>query len=192
LPVIRKYDIALILIAQARAEMDQTEQMRGNKYKMQAGFGLQHMAEYFIVVEPNRTTDGRKDLSGKEFVDDNVTDLANKGEVTAMKIRAKMKDSSMGPKGRTGEFTFHFKRGLINTYEEVFKLAINRNLVERPNNLMYAFEGQTWKGRDAFAGALRESPALCDRLILKLRERDLAGDYEEQDKAEFEADSDDE
>jgi hypothetical protein len=33
---------------------------------------------------------------------------------------------------------------------------------------------------------------LCDRLILKLRERDLAGDYEEQDKAEFEADSDDE
>jgi RecA/RadA recombinase len=181
LPVIRKHDIALVLVAQIRAEMDMTEQMRGNKFKMQASYGLQHMAEYFVAVEPNRTKDGRTDIHGNEFVNEDATDLAGKSELTAMKIRTKMKDSSMGPKGRTGEFTFHFKKGVVNQYEEVFKLGTGRGIVDRPNNLVYAFGGEKWNGKDNFVAALKDRPELCEAIITELKRRDLAGDYAEAD-----------
>jgi RecA/RadA recombinase len=182
LPVIRKYNIALIAICQVRAEMDMTEQMRGNKFKMQAGFGLQHMAEYFTSVEKNKTAAGRKDLAGNDLIDENVKDFVDKGEQVAMKIRIKMRDSSMGPKGRTGEFTFHFKKGVISQYEEVFKLADNRNLVNRPNNLVWEFGGEKWNGKDSFIKALKTRPELCDAIIEELKRRDLAGEYEAVDK----------
>lgn len=188
LPVIRKHDIALVLICQVRAEMDQTEQMRGNKFKMQGSFGLQHMAEYFMAVEPNRNKAGRSDLAGKEFINEDMTDLAGKGEQTAMKIRVKMKDSSMGPKGRTGEFTFDFNRGVINQYEEVFKLGVNRGIIQKPKQGYYQFGDHTWHGEANCAKALANDPALCEEIIVELKNRDLAGEYEEIDKQEAEAD----
>lgn len=185
LPVIRKHDIALVCIVQVRAEMDQTEQMRGNRFKMQAGFGLQHMAEYFISVEPNRTIKGRKDIFGREFVNTDVEDLAEKGEQTAMKIRAKMKDSSMGPKGRTGEFTFDFRHGLISTHEEVYKLGKGYGVLNNEGG-WYNFGGQKWHGEAALVKALKQDAALCDAVITELQLRDARGDFADQDKADAE------
>jgi RecA/RadA recombinase len=183
LPIIRKYNIALILICQVRAEMDLTEQMRGNKFKMQAGFGLQHMAEYFTSVEKNKTAAGRKDLAGNALVNEAVKDFVDKGETVAMKIRVKMRDSSMGPKGRTGEFTFHFKNGVVSTYEEVFKLAIGLGIVDRPNNTVYEFGGERWNGAPKFQEALATRPELCDAIIAELKRRDLAGEFAQIDAA---------
>lgn len=181
--VLRRHDIALVLVCQARAEMDTTEQKRGNKFKMQAGWGLQHFAEYFLVVEKNQTVDGRKDILGNEFINEDLTDLAGKGEQTAIKIRVKMKDSSMGPKGRTGEFTFDFHKGVVNQFEEVFKLGCNRNIITRPNQLVYEFGGKQWKGKEAMYEALKNDPKLCAAIIAELKRRDAAGEYEETDKA---------
>lgn len=188
LPVIRKYNIALICIVQVRAEMDMAEQMRGNKYKMQAGFGLQHMAEYFTSVDKNRTAAGRKDLAGNELIDDTVKDFVDKGEQVAMKIRVKMRDSSMGPKGRTGEFTFHFKKGVVSQHEEVFKLGIGRGIIQEGEKSGYVFNGQTFRGKDHLAECLKKDPALCDAVIAELKRRDLAGEYDAADKAAAESD----
>jgi RecA/RadA recombinase len=190
LPVIRKFDIALVLICQVRAEMDMAEQMRGNKFKMQGGFGLQHMAEYFISVEKNRTAAGKKDLAGNELIDESVKDFVDKGEQVAMKIRIKMRDSSMGPKGRTGEFTFHFKKGVVSQHEEVFKLGVNRGIIEEGEKSGYKFGGQTFRGKDHLAQCLRDDPKLCDAVIAELKRRDLAGEFEAQDKAESEESAD--
>lgn len=186
LPVIRKHDIALVLIAQVRAEMDQTEQMRGNKFKMQASYGLQHMAEYFVEVQPNKTVGGRKDIFGREFVNESVEDLAGKGETTALKIRVKMKDSSMGPKGRTGEFTFDFHKGVVNQYEEVIRLARGRNLIVRSGSgsgTTYSFAQHNWKGEDAMIKAVMADTQLQDDIVAELIRRDLAGEYAEADAA---------
>jgi RecA/RadA recombinase len=183
LPVIRKYDIALALVTQVRAEMDMTEQMRGNKFKMQASYGLQHMAEYFVAVEPNLTIKGRKDELGNEFVNEGVKDLAEKGEVTAMKIRVKMKNSSMGPKGRTGEFTFDFHHGLINTHEEVFRLGTNYNIIVPGDKSGLVFGDSTWRGKEACLKALKEDANVCDAIVAELQRRDLAGDFSERDAA---------
>lgn len=181
LPVIRHRDIALVLVTQVRAEMDMTEQMRGNKFKMQASFGLQHMAEYFVAVEPNRNKAGKTDLLGNTFTNDDALDLAGKAELTAMKIRTKMKDSSMGPKGRTGEFTFHFRRGVINVHEEVYRLGTARGIIVNPKQGYYQFGDQTWHGEGKCLAALEADSALCEAVIAELKRRDLAGEYAESD-----------
>jgi RecA/RadA recombinase len=184
LPVIRKYDIGLVLICQVRGELDQTEIMRGNKTKMAASWGLQHMSEYFIAVEVNKTKDGRTSLQGDALVNEDMTDLAGRAEETGIKVRCRMKENSMGPKGRTAEFTFDFHKGLVNTYEEVFKLGIGRNIVNRPNQLNYEFGGQTWKGKDSFINALKESPQLQADILAELQRRDQAGEFVHMDKVE--------
>lgn len=183
LPIQRKYKIALILTAHVRAEMDMAEQMRGNKVKMAASFGVQHHAEYFMYVEPNRSKEGKQDLLGQKLEDDSVTDLMDKTEVTGHKIRVMMKKSSMGPKLRTAEFTLDYNRGIINTHEEVFLLGVNRGVIEKPNNLSYAFEDKKWAGKPAMLQALREDKELQERVLQEIRDRDIKGLYAADDQA---------
>lgn len=177
LPTIRKYKVATTLVTQVRAEMDQWEQKRNGKFKMNASFGLQHFAEYFVFVAKNETKDGRTDLAGNEMVDESVTDLMDKGERTGHKIRVQMKDSSMGPKGRTGEFTFDYNRGVINVHEEVFLLGINRGVIETPVKGYYEFGGKKWHGAKDMLKALEESPEMQLAVTKELKQRDLRGDY---------------
>lgn len=179
----RRYGIALALTCHVRAEMDMLEQKRGNKVKMAASWGVQHHAEYFLFVEPNRNKEGRTDMSGKEMVDEELTDLMGKSERTGHKIRVCMKDSSLGPKGRTGEFTFDYHRGLVNVHEEVFRLGVGRGVIEHPNNLTYSFGDKSWKGVASMLQALAESSDLRAAVIKELKSRDLAGAFASHDVA---------
>lgn len=182
IPVIRKYDIALVLIDQVRAEMDINEQMRGNKTRMQSSFGVQHSVEYFMAVEADKTAAGRKDLLGREMINDAAKDLAGKdgkGELTGMKIKVKMKDSTMGSKGRTGVFTYDFARGIVNTHEEVFLLGVRRGILKNKETKQgwYAFEDKTWHGEPKMLAALQGDPGLCDRILAELLRRDLNNEF---------------
>src|SRR5574339_197576 len=101
---------------------------------MHAAFASQHYAEYFILVERNANKEGRTDLLGRELVNDQYSDLMDNSEATGHKIRVKMIDCSAGgSKGRTGEFTFDYNRGLINVHEEVFRLGVGRGVIQKPN-----------------------------------------------------------
>jgi RecA/RadA recombinase len=175
LPTQRKHNIGLIMTAHVRAEMDQLEQKRGNKVRMAASFGVQHHAEYFMYVERNRNKEARADILGNEFKDENAGDLAGNADVTAHKIRAIMKANSMGPAGRVAEFTLDYRKGIINTHEEVFLLGTNRGVIERPNQLTYAFGGQQWKGKEAMVNAIRDYPDLYKNILKELRKRDAEG-----------------
>lgn len=183
LGTIRDNKLATTIVAQVRSEMDRTEQMRGNKVKMNASFGLQHFAEYFIFIEQNATKDGRIDHTGKEFVNEDVEDLAGKGEKTGHKIRIKMKDSSMGPKGRVGEFTFDYHRGVINVHEEVFRLGHARNIITKGAGSWLEFGGKKWQGKQAMLQALEESPELQGDVLKALKEAELRGDFSKHDAA---------
>lgn len=181
LPVQRKHNFAVILTCQIRAEMDMLEQKRGNKFKMQLPLAVQHYAEYFAYVEPNRNKEGRTDLSGNEFKDAEAGDINDNAEQTGHKIRVKMKDSSCGPKGRLAEFTLNYSKGMINLYEEVFLLGVNRGIISKPNNLMYTFGEHTWKGKPSALEAFKSSPQLMDLVLSELKRRDNEGAYEAED-----------
>lgn len=182
LPVIRKHNIGLVLTSHVRAEMDQTEIMRGNKNKMAAAFGLKHFAEYFIYVEPNQNASGKSDLFGKKLQDESVKDFVREkeGEQIAHKIKAFMRDSSLGPKRRTAEFTLDYRKGIVNTHEEVFILGVNRNIVGRPNLRTYTFGDQKWDSKEGFLRALEADTDLQKAIVNEFRRRDLDGGFAEE------------
>ncbi len=183
LAVQHKYNFAVILTCHVRAEMDMLEQKRGNKVKMAAAFGVQHYAEYFAFVEPNRNKEGRTDLSGNEFTNEGLQDLRGKADQVGHKIFFKMKDSSCGPKGRTAEFTLNYTHGFVNTHEEIFLLGKNRGVITRPNNTVYVFGEQRWTGAPATLNAIKENPTLAAAILAEVKRRDQAGAYTADDVA---------
>lgn len=182
LPIQRKYRFAMIITCQIRAEMDRLEVMRGNKVKLAMPFAIQHYAEYFAFVEMNRNKDAKSSLDGKSFQNEERGDVAGKGDITGHKIAFQIKDSSCGPRGRRAEFTLDYQRGIINTHEEVFLLATNRNVITRPSTQTYEYQGRKWNGKPACLQALAEDHSLCDTVMAEVYRRD--GNEDEVDPAE--------
>ena len=182
LDTIRDNNICLVLIDQIRAELNELERKRGNNFKMQSSFGVQHLVEYFVCVEENRNAAGRQDLEGNEFRDKAA------GETSAMKIRFKMRDSTMAgyTKGREGELTFDFRKGLVNVNEEVFLLGTRRGVITQPKQGYYDILGQTIHGAPKTLAALKDK-ALQDAVIAEVIRRDMAGEYDAADKAKADA-----
>lgn len=175
----KKYNYAQILTTHVSAEMDPVEQMRGNKVKMNLPFYAQHFCEYFMFVERNQTKAGRTDLSGNEFKDEERTDMADNGEQTGHKIIVKMKDSSLGPKGRKGEFTINYDKGIVNVHEEVFTLAKNRGILQMPNNRSYVFKDKTWTSKEAMLTAIKDDSELQKAILDELKRQDMAGKFKD-------------
>lgn len=183
LPVQRKYKFSVILTAHVRAEMDRVELMRHNKTKMAAAFGVQHYAEYFIAIEPNRNAEGRKDLIGQEYTDKSVRDLNEKHDQVGHRIIVKMKDSSCGPKGRTGEFTLNYTNGIINVHEEIFLLGKYRGVLGHPTTKTWTFGDQNWNGEATMVTAIKDNPALAEAILAEVYRRDKAGAFVADDVA---------
>lgn len=176
LEVVRRKKIALILTTQVVAELDQNAARReGKAYKMGGAYALKHFAEYFMLVEKNESKEGRQDLLGNDLANENLTDMMDKKELTGHKIRVCMKDSSAGSKGRVGEFTFDYKRGFVSHHEEVFRLAVNRGIFERPNNTTYIFQGRKYVGRATALEAIEKSAEMQAEILKELKRRDLEG-----------------
>lgn len=187
LPIQRKYKFAIMATCHARAQMDPLEVRRGNKIKMQGAFALQHSLEYFLEINPNLNKEGRTDLSGKEMVNDELTDLRDKSDRTGHKITATMKENSCGPKGRTGEFTLDYNKGITNIHEEVFLLGRNRGVLERPNQTTYVFGDRKFTGIQNMLTAIKDEEELSKAILFEVFKRDGQGAFAVDDaKAEAE------
>lgn len=176
-PVQKKYGFALILTSHIRAQMDVVEQMRGRKVRPAVAFGLQHHCEYYVYVEPNQSKEGRVDMLGNAFVNDDVEDAKKKGEQTAHKIQCTVMDSSLGPKKRASEFTFHYTKGIINTHEEIFQMGINYGVIGRPNNRTYVYGDKQWGSKEAMLLAIRDDSNLYNEIHKELRVRDANKEF---------------
>jgi RecA/RadA recombinase len=175
LPVIRKYKIALVLTTHVRAEIDPREQMRGKTIKMASAWASKHMAEFFVYTEPNLSKEGRTTLAGEEFVDESTKDLMDKAQKTAHKVRFRVEASTLGPAGRTAEFTLDYSRGIINTYEEVFALGKNLGIIQKPNQVTYQYKDKSWRGLSNCLIALRDEPELVREILQEIYSKDCGG-----------------
>ena len=173
MPIIRKYGIGLVCTAQARAEMDRIEIMRGHTEKMSSAISTRHYVEYFIQVNKDMTADGRKNILGEEFVNKDATDLAGKGERSGFKVRFKCDKSSLGVDGRSGEFQWNFEKGIVAKNEEVFELATNLGIISKPTVQSYEFKGNNWRGKEAIVCALRDNEELYLDVLNQIKLRDL-------------------
>jgi len=170
LPIIRKYNIGLLLTAHVRDNLDAG--MYGPKLKMGGGWYMKHFAETYIEVSRDNSKEGKQDLLGNELSDSSIKDFKDNKEITGHKIYVKMTENSLGVAGRTGEFTIDYDKGLINTHEEVFQLALILNLVERPNNRTYIYEGLNYTSKAEFANAIKNDKKLFASLLKKIEDSD--------------------
>lgn len=200
LAVQRKYNFSLLMTSHVGIEMDTLEQKRGNKFRMGASIGVQHHAEYFLFVEPNRNKAGRQDLiealkgekGTQNLVDKTMGDVTDRGgDAVAHKIMVQMKDSTMGPKGRRGEFTFSYNEGIINTHEEVYLLGSSRGLITSPSQAYYEIPGYPQPpihGEAKFVTWFRDDKAAQDYVLRELKRQDQAGllkKFDAKDEAEL-------
>jgi len=166
MPFLRRNRIALISTAHVRGNLDAG--MYGPKEKMAGGWHQKHTYEYYMkVTRNNNRADTHTSITGEKFEAD-VKDFKDKKEVTAHKIYVQMSESSRGVAGRTGQITFDYNKGIINTEEEVMVLAGNLGLIERVNNLTWKIGEQTFKGKKAVAAAIRDDEKLKSDLISKI------------------------
>lgn len=172
LETVRKERLALLVTDQVRAEQDERKLKQHKTIKMASAWAAQHFFEYFIFAEKLDTAEGRKDYTGKEFVNEELTDLAGKAERTGHKIRVSMEDSSLGPKGRTAVFTLDYNKGFVNIEEEVFILGVNRGVIDTSKQAYYGIGDQKYHGAGKAIAALKENPEIQQFIIKELMKLD--------------------
>jgi len=159
LPVIRKYKIALVCTSHIRANLDAG--MYGPKEKMAGGYAQKHYFEYFIQV----TKDGS---AASKVESEDVKDFKGRKELIGHKIFVKMAESSVGVSGRAGQFTLQYNKGLVGVEEEIFELSKNLNIVERPNNRTYIFDGKNYTSKNEYIDAIKNDPELAKKILEKI------------------------
>lgn len=165
-PILRKYNIALIATAQQRAEMNDLEKRRGNDYKVALASGALHAIEYHVQVIQNRNKDGK-------IFDENSKDLMDKNLILGHKIRVAITASSASPAGRTAEFTLSYSKGIINIGEEVAKLSTDAtHVVKTEGRSYYIFDERKYNGWDAFVNALETDLDFRDKVCEAVRKTD--------------------
>lgn len=166
MPFLRRNRIALICTEHVRGNLDGGPY--GPKEKMAGAWHEKHTFEYYVkVTRNNNKADTSQSASGEKFETD-AKDFKGNKERTAHKIYVQMTENSRGVSGRTGQITFNYRDGIINTEEEVFELSKNLNLVERPNNRTYIVGDKKFDSKANFVKAIAEDEELKNDLISKI------------------------
>jgi RecA/RadA recombinase len=180
----RQKQIALVMTAHARDEMDPHEVMRGNTKKPAAANAVLHYCEFSLYVAKNLTKTGRTDALGRDFKDESKKDFTDDGEQTGHKVLVWMQDNSMGPKNRSAEFTLDYAKGIVNQHEEIFRLGLSWQIIGRPNKLTYVVGEKQFVGKPAMLEALKKDTSLQQFIIAALLEREKSGTFINATKAE--------
>lgn len=165
IPVVRKYKIATILCQHVRDNMDPNS-AKYRPYVIPGGKAMKHSVEYWMLVTKVESKDTKKFDSGRK--DGSGNDIQ-----TGHTIRVKMEENSMGPQNRSAEVALVYSKGIVDQYEEIATLAVNMNIISRPNNLSYIYGDKKWQGFNNFALAVQADEELQRELIRKITENDI-------------------
>jgi hypothetical protein len=165
MPFMRRHKISLIATAHVRGNLDAG--MYGPKEKMAGGWHQKHSFEYFVKVSRDNSSEGKKDAMGNALETD-IKDFKGKNERTGHKIYVEMSESSRGVAGRSGQITFDYNKGIVNVEEEIFELAKNMNLVERPNNRTYVLNGKNFTSKEDFIVSIRDDESVRNQLLKEI------------------------
>lgn len=165
MPFLRRNKIALIATEHIRGNFDAG--MYGPKEKMGGGWHEKHTFEYYMKVTRDNSAEGKQDALGNKL-EGETKDFKGKNEKTGHKIYVEMTESSRGVAGRSGQFTFDYNRGIVNVEEEIFELAKNLNLVQRPNNRTYNLNGMSFNSKEEFITAIRDDESVRNQLLKEI------------------------
>lgn len=154
---VSKANIPFIIINHVRDSMD----AYGPDHTFSGGNSYHHALSASIFFD----TVNRKDA---QILDE-------KEQKIGSTIRAAVEKSKFGPSRKT-EFKVNYTQGIMDTHEEIAILAIDKDVVLRPNNVTYQYGEQKWRGYDAFVAALKANPKLSDEILAGVIAKVSSGD----------------
>jgi RecA/RadA recombinase len=169
IPFFKKNNITYITIAQVRMNIGVTH---GPDVKAAVPKACEHNHEYFLSVKRAGSADDKKALDGSSF-ETEVKDARGNKSLTGHKIYVKMEQNSVGSAGRAAKITVDYKKGFINQHEEIFELGVNTGVINKPNNVTYEFNGESYKGKVAMANAVKDNPLIAEEILEKVKLLDL-------------------
>jgi len=171
MPLCKRYNISVIGVEQMRKNLD-TFNPKAPKEKMAAIFSTRHNFEYFISIKKIGGSDGKQSLTGEVFVDEEIKDSKGNKDETGHQVSFKMEDSSFGVRGRTGYLTIDYKKGIINTHEEIFELGKNTGVIGFKMPRTYSYEGRVWTSKGDCAEAIKNDPDMGNRILEEVYAKD--------------------
>jgi hypothetical protein len=127
-PICRRHKITLIGTCQVRANFDAGQY--GPKEKLGINWDSRHTFDYFIQADRAGSKEDKEDILGNKLESDVIKDARGNKDITGHKIYIKMLESSVGTPGRSGVITFDYKRGIVNTFEELFELGKSTGFIK--------------------------------------------------------------
>lgn len=85
-------------------------------------------------------------------------------------LRATIEKSKFGPWPRKCEFKVNFGIGVIDTHEEIGRLALDYNVVVKTSSVSHEYGDRKWVGEPKFFEAVKSDPALAAELLMKANE----------------------
>lgn len=165
LPPIKEFGITCAFIQQVYEELDQYKAMN-DPFKIPDGRALKHASDYMLEVTKIETKDGKIE-EGKTLV--NKTKKAVKGHT----VQVRLKKNRVGAPAKIARFKLHYERGIIDTAEEIYNLALSLDVIShpisevtgRPNNSSWQFASYSAiTGQENFKKWALTSPGIIDEM----------------------------
>lgn len=148
---VKKANLPFIMINHKRDTMDP---YASSDHTFSGGNSYSH----FLSCNVYFTAVGRKDAQI----------LNEKDQKIGHTMRAKIEKSKFGPTPRDCEFKVDFSKGVVDKHEEIAKLALDYNVVEKPTAVSHQYGERKWVGFPKFCEALLEDQALCQEISDKI------------------------
>lgn len=148
-----KANVPFVVINHKRDNMDP---YASSSHVYAGGNSYSHFLSVNIYVEAV----GKKDT---QILDDKENKVGHT-------IRATTEKSKFGPWPRRCEFKIDFRRGIVDTHEEIIQVALEKDIITKPTSMSYEFGDKKWVGMPKLVEAVKEDLELQNALVEKIKE----------------------
>jgi recombination protein RecA len=176
LGIIRKYNVMTIFVQQVNENQNADEvKYQNKKYIVPSGMALKHFCETMCLVE--RVTSKDSKIFDKEM--QTIRDIPVQRGHT---VRVRVEKSNLDAPFREAEFQIDYLKGVVNTGDEVARLAISLGVIYHPLNdkgspinTQWVFGEKKWIGSQKLLDDVASDPELQGSLMRAIADTDKAG-----------------
>ena len=149
---VKKANVVLIVINHKKEGMD----MYGPDHTFSGGNAYTHFLSANIYLRPVKSKDSAI--------------LDEKERKVGGKVAFTIEKSKFGPWPRKGEYKINYATGFVDVHEQVATLAIDYDVIKRPNNVTYLYGEESFRGIEALYTAVKEKEGFKEELLTKINE----------------------
>lgn len=157
----REKEIPWFFISQVRDNMEAGKYtQREDKYSMSGGRAFKHGVDVVLLLEAAKGSKNSLFSDLRNINDDEIK--------VGHTIRCMVTKNRLGPSYRKAEFMFNYNEGIVNTYIEVAKLALNLNIVKVDGRSYYLDDEKIAIGLTDYTDKIRDNNELKEKILVKV------------------------